>query len=523
VGEFILGGYEEAEGGPPSPEAQDEASHLYTLSETMALRAQNALGEKWAQNSAKVAEVRQELEQQYGNRLFAYEHITGIVYTGTMAQIVEDCPHARSTALNDGVEGVVALLAPHEKLEDEEKKPEDDTETATEEGVAPTEPKTQHIEKAFIPDIPAKHVAEKAAKSDAASPVVENAPAAVVTAVNVAEAKAISASKEIAGDTTEIIAPIIVESDAFLNEKSPTPEQPVESGAELQPEALPLSEGIVEQPIEADLVVQTKEQSIEVARAEALSLYEDEPVVKETPIVSSFNETVIERAIERAAERDDEPVEQTEPQDVVAQEYIEVLQDDPEVVPYVELFFDEIDEPIETYESVFEIVQAEQAVPAELVFAQLIDVPVAAIFSETVQKERDEGEMKLQPDRAFTQETFTQALIRLRVELAYVELDADMTFDQLPDSLKVQLLDLLYRLGYDDALGAMQELLKRHGLDYLLYFISQVGVNGERTARQHTIAAARKKKHSLSLYTDMHAKIAQFVIGTIKALPSYAS
>jgi len=515
VGEFAPDTLIDAtpEVAPASIDMQSDASGETTLSELMRSRMKAGLGERYSDHSTKIAEVRQELEVQYGGRQFSYEHASGVVYTGTMAQIVDDCPHAKATAIREGAEGVVALLAPYEKVETpEDETPEDDAETETDEdtdpfGLAVVAKETNTPISVVTEKVPVISKKDVVVESEPIKNPVELAAQPKTDVIDIAVP--IAATEITSPATVETKAEVIVPVEAAKNNVETVVDTPASIEAPYfeavsdRAESLPDLEIIA--PLEKSEEPQMQEAAIEAALSFALSLYEDETEPEYQSEVPNVIEDVMEHEIE---------VEEASGAEIIP------LFDQPEYEEFVELIFNDDDEPIESYTELFDIVQDEPMLPVELVLAHMIDAPLTDIFEKASEQTSQDAVVELQPDRAYTKETFMRAIIRLRVELAYVDIDEEMTFEQLPDSLKTQLLDLLYRLGYDDALSAMQDLMQRHGLEYLLYFISQVGVNMERTAKQHmTVTARKKKQHEPSLYTETYAKIAQFVIVSLHRSP----
>ena len=479
-----------------------------------------ALSTRGAEFNNRIDEVRAQVLEEYGDRRFSFTHGNGTTQIGTAVSMLDNCPHAQHEVAAGGIEAF-RVLADSNEITDEDEVEEEKTEEIADQSEAkqpsetPSPSESEDTPTAKTVEKPGKASVEKTAEKSAlvvekSSEAVQESPQEIVVEK--------AASPDVSPAPAAEVAPEAVLAIA--------PERSVESTVV---EALPPSENAesIAVPDEAEMKV----QAIESARALTAALFVDVPLQSE-PVESEVlgqlenKPTVIEAVMSTAIEADVEPDLVFE--EVRATETSELLEQ-PEFAEFVELFVDETEAPVETYEEVFAIVQEEQDVPVEIALAQLIDVPLEIMFSEQAATANDasqdqietasEAEIEAQLDCAYTPETFKRAMIRLRIELAYVDIDETVTFEQLPESLKLQLIDLLYRLGYDDAFSAMQDLMQRHGLEYLLYFISQVGVNMERTARQHTAVTARKKKqHADSGYTKTHSKIAQFVIDSLRPM-----
>ena len=453
----------------------------------------------------RLAETREKAEQVFGSKEFSYTHNGGTTYTGTAVQIIDGCPHAQTIAGENGFEAFESFIAPHEKKQDEEKsddgdeKAKDDTDTI----VSVEKAQTTGDNESLKPDTPLQetHVVEKGIDSAITTPTknVADAGLIVLPTQTSATEKPIVPGDEV----TKPEMPIVVLKDFSEEVKS---EEPI----------APRLDEVREIPVTMEATEQEeKSRAIKDAQLEVLSFYEEELVFLAdlaTEVITDVKEEIgLEDEISLSQHL--QPMLEKDTNAYHFESLLELV----DVRLYEASLVGEDDEPVETYEDVFELVQENQDIPVEIVFANLLDIDISTYAFEAMQDASDHTSMLASPERAFMRAGFAEAILRLRIELAYANIDEEATFVQLPVTLQEQLLDLLYRLGYDDASRVMLELIERHGLSYLLYFISQVGTNVERTARPHNVTLARKKKRQLGSYVAIPAKMAQFVIDSLRS------
>jgi hypothetical protein len=455
----------------------------------------------------RLQEAREKAEQFFGGKEFSYTHNGGTTYSGTAAQIIDACPHAQTIAGEDGFEAFASFIAPHEKKQDTEESDDGDEKVADDAAATapvakvPTAGDSMAVKTIASPQ--ETLVIEKAVDSGVVTPiknVADAGPAVVSTEPSAAE-KLIVPS----GEVTKSEAPATVAEESFVEAK---PVEPI-------PTRLDEAVGI---PVIVEMTEQEeKSRAIKDAQIEVLSFYEEELVL----LVEVTTEMTVDSDEEAEAEVEVEgqtsPARELESEleeDVNIYDF-ESLLEQVDVSAFEALLMSEDDGPVRTYADMYELVQDHQDIPVEIVFANLLDI-YADDALEGMEGENNVHSILTSSERVFTKTEFTEAILRLRIELAYADIDEQTTFEQLQATLQEQLLDLLYRLGYDDPSKAMLELVERHGLGYLLYFISQVGTSVERTTRPHTVTLARKKRRQPSNYRLIPARMAQFVIDSLQ-------
>ena len=455
--------------------------------------------------NGRLQDARERAEQFFGSKEFSYTHNGGMTYTGTAAQIIDGCPHAQTIAGENGFDAFASFIAPHEKKQDEEKL-DDGDEKAKDDAVAIAPVKKTQTTGDSVTIKPDASLQETS--------VVEKGVDSATTAPtkNIADAGPImppigtfgnQKQKILGAEVTKPEASTIVLREFLDKVKSV---EPVAS----RPDEL------LEIPVAVEITDQEeKSRAIKEAQVEVFSFYEEELVLLANLSTEMITDTEEEIGLEDEIFLSQDPQPELEEDTNVY--HFESLLEQVDVSLYEAFLVGENDEPVDTYEDVYDLVQESQDIPVEIVFANLLDIDISTDAFEAMQDESNDMALLTLPERAFMRAGFREAILHLRIELAYVDISDETLFEQLPINLQEQLIDLLYRLGYDDASRVMLELVERHSLGYLLYFFSQVGANVERTVRPPNVTLARKKKRQPGSYLTIPAKMAQFVIESLRS------
>jgi hypothetical protein len=440
----------------------------------------------------RLQEARDKAEHFFGSKEFSYVHNGGVTYTGTAAQIIDACPHAQTIAGQGGFEAFAAWVAPHEKQEEDEQEPKaGDEETA---------------------HIPTPEVAEKIKTIEDSSPEASNntvgpTPIVVLTEFS-SRSKSVASAKD-KGVVAERSEPPVKSTIGGVFLGLPAEQLLVKNDQVEKIASLP-REMVDAQALSEDTALERQSRAVADTLSHVLSLYDEEEglvlltkddVTEVTPSQGDGELVEIE-----VVESDSDTYD------------LGVLLEQPAYSHFDVLLSTQDDESIKTYEDVYELVQDYQDIPVELVLASLFDVSVEREL-DIQSFEEDSIITSDLFERAFTRSTFAQAILRLRIELAYAGIDIHTTYEELPTTLREQLVDLLYRLGYDDPLRALKELVERQGIEYILYFISQVSGNAERTSRLQTVTLARKKKHLSTIgYASIPLMMARLVMIQLRSV-----
>jgi hypothetical protein len=172
-------------------------------------------------------------------------------------------------------------------------------------------------------------------------------------------------------------------------------------------------------------------------------------------------------------------------------------------------------EPMYSLQPIRERVIAYQDLPAEIAFALLESVVrTKEDIIDTNEHETEDLRTDLQADPSYDELVFR--LTRLRIEIAYAKPTPSTLFEQLPESLQVQLFELLVELGYNNPHETMSSLLRRQDLAYVISFILHLVSILER----ETIPSSNPARNIVNVVSvvaaselpHIHSRLGRFVI-----------
>lgn len=311
----------------------------------------------------------------------------------------------------------------------------------------------------------------------------------------------VSAPQEHSKNTniTEALHGYLFETDVL----APSPDASVEPEAREEIGSTPLVEPEIHKDI--DIVLPIRERLIEAYLMDAREIATSSAVEKFDPIIPKQVGDI------PSVTHDEFIPEPLDYQEIA----LTVFTEDSETTSFNKALGAE-GEPIYSVQPVREQVIACQDLPVEIAFALLETVVrTKEDIINTNEHETEDLHIDLQIDPSYDELVFR--LTRLRIEIAYAKPTPSKLFEQLPESLQVQLLELLVELGYNNPHETMSSLLRRQDLAYVISFILHLVSILERetmhSLKPTTSIISAISVAAISELPHLRSRLGRFVIG----------